>query len=223
MPAAGRGQRLPGEVPKQYRRIAGRSLLDHSLAALLACPAIDRVLVGLAADDAHWADSEFNADPRLQTFRGGEERADTVLAGLEALAADWPDMGAVLVHDAARALLPAESLARLVAEVPGEDGALLAIPVADTVKRSLDGRRVETTVNRDELWLAQTPQYFRCDTLRASLGQAVAEHRQVTDEASAMEACGYSPRLVPGDPVNFKITTAADLALATLILEARCA
>ncbi len=222
VPAAGRGTRLPGETPKQYRRLAGRSVLDHCLSRLLAETRISGVMLALAADDAYWLDSTFADDPRVHRCVGGAERADSVLAALGALrelSPALPDDCAVLVHDAARALLPATALARLVEKPPGADGALLAIPAQDTLKWSEDGVRCGQTLERRQIWQAQTPQYFELGRLYEALARALAEGTEITDEASCMEKQGYRPRLILGDALNFKITTPADLAMAAALLE----
>ena len=222
VPAAGVGQRLPGPKPKQYRRIAGRSVLDHSLARLLACKAVGQVMVALSPSDEYWPDSEFVAHERIRTCAGGAERADSVLAALNALAESDhapSDDDAVLVHDAARALLSVEALQRLLNEPPGEHGALLAWPSQDSLKLSEDGQRVTGSIDRGKVWQAQTPQYFQFALLRKALRDALQGGQQITDEASCMELAGYRPRLVLGEASNFKITTPADLVLAQSLME----
>lgn len=222
VPAAGAGQRLPGDVPKQYRMLNGQRVLDHCLARLLAQPRISAVMLALSADDTHWADCAHAADARVHTCVGGAERADSVLAALKALMAlpqpPATDSG-VLVHDAARALLPADALARLLSTPPGVDGALLAVPAQDTLKRSQDARTVAQTIDRGCIWMAQTPQYFEFARLHQALERALQQGLAITDEASCMELAGYAPRLVPGDALNFKITTPSDLRLAEALLE----
>ena len=221
VPAAGTGSRLPGDVPKQYRSLAGRSVLDHSLQRLLDHPAVVGVMLALAADDEHWTDSAFYQHPKVQLCQGGAERADSVLAALQALARCAlpiaPDQ-AVLVHDAARALLPATCLQRLLQDPPSEHGALLALPAQDSLKFSRAGDCVEHSLERSHVWLAQTPQYFEYARLFQALQTALAQDLQITDEASCMERAGYQPRLILGDARNFKITTPADLALAQALL-----
>lgn len=219
LPAAGRGRRLVGETTKQYRSVAGRTLLEHALAPFLADPACDGAIVALAADDRRFATLPVAGDPRVHTVTGGAERRDSVLAGVAWLrarvgAADpW-----VLVHDAARPCLPRSDLARLVAALPdAADGALLALRVTDTVKRAASDGRVATTVPREGLWRAQTPQAFRLARLAAALAASPA----ATDEASAMEAAGGRPTLVPGSPDNIKVTEPSDLALAGRLLGER--
>ena len=222
VPAAGVGRRLPGDVPKQYRKLRGRCVLDHCLDRLLDQPAISGVMLALSPADNHWPQCAHFSHPRVMTCEGGKERADSVLAALQALAA-LPQAPAsqagVLVHDAARALLPTSALTRLLATAPGADGALLAMPAQDTLKRSLDGEKVDHTLDRGAVWLAQTPQYFEFERLRQALTHALAQGLSITDEASCMERAGYKPRLVAGDAMNFKITTPSDLMLAEALLE----
>lgn len=222
VPAAGVGQRLPGGMPKQYRVLAGRRVLDHVLAGLLAQPRVVAVMVALSADDTYWTEGEFVTDKRVLTCVGGRERADSVLAGLDALAAlpQGPTaQQGVLVHDAARALLSADALQRLLAVRLDEHGALLAWPSQDTLKRSDDGQRVAASVDRNAIWQAQTPQYFQFAALHMALRDALQAGQTITDESSCMEQAGYQPRLVMGDACNFKITTPADLALARALME----
>lgn len=210
IPAAGSGQRLGGDLPKQYLPLGAACLLEHSVGALLDCPWIDAVTVVVAPAD-RWIDGlGLTRVDRVRVHRGGgATRRLSVLAGLRALAeaGDARDDDWVWVHDAARPRVSAAALARLHAALADEPvGALLALPVADTVKRGASGR-AGATVERDGLWLAQTPQAFRLGMLRGALER----HHHVTDEASAIEATGRSVRLVPGERDNFKVTTMDDL------------
>ncbi|CCJ50663.1 2-C-methyl-D-erythritol 4-phosphate cytidylyltransferase [Bordetella parapertussis] len=214
VPAAGIGARasLPGEaaVPKQYRPLAGQPMLRHAVRALLADPRIVQVRVAVSAGDG-WVEQALAGLPRT-VWRpcGGPNRADTVAAALAdsgAAADDW-----ILVHDAARPGLPAAALARLIdACLDDAVGGLLALPVADTVKAGR--QRVSRTVDRDGLWLAQTPQMFRAGLLRDALARARAAGLAVTDEASAVEAAGHAPCLVAGALRNFKVTWPDDFEL----------
>ena len=220
VPAAGSGARFGAELPKQYLPLNGRPLIHHTLSALCRSPHIDRVLVVLAPDDRHWQGYDWaDLGPKLETvYAGGATRADSVLAGLKAVATaaagdDW-----MLVHDAARPCLSQQMIADLVAALADDPvGGLLAVPVADTLKRADAGQRVAATEPRDGLWQAQTPQMFRYATLLAALSDTSA----VTDEAGAIEAAGLAPKLVKCDASNLKVTYPADLALAELILFAR--
>jgi len=217
IPAAGQGARLGGETPKQYLDLAGRPMLAHAAAALLAHPAVDLAFVVLAPDDERWATHDWRGfgDRLAPLWCGGATRRDSVLNGLIAMAnvvdpEDW-----VLVHDAARPCLAREDLGRLIDAVREDDvGGILAIPVADTLKRADGAERIAATEPRDGLWLAQTPQMFRHGTLLRAIGGA----GHVTDEASAVEAIGLRPRLVPGSARNIKVTFPGDAAMAVQLL-----
>ena len=221
LPAAGIGARMGGELPKQYLQLAGSSLLEHSLGALLACSRIETVAVALHPEDERAASLLILADPRVQRVTGGAQRADSVLAGLEVLLqqagpGDW-----VLVHDAARPCLAQQDLERLIAQVTGSGvGGLLAEPITDTVKRVDSRAQVLQTLDRDSLWRAQTPQMFRLRELYDALAHALREGLAVTDEASAMEMAGYPVQLIEGSPRNLKVTRPIDLELADWYLAA---
>ncbi len=226
VPCAGTGQRAGTAGPKQYERLAGRSVVAHTLAALAAVPRLTATLVVLSPEDsAFGAHAPAHTGPRAWTARcGGATRAHSVAAGLPELLArgavpdDW-----VLVHDAARCLLQAAWVDRLIdACLDDAVGGLLALPLADTLKAD-DGQpaaRVGATVPRGGKWLAQTPQMFRIGLLHKALSEAAARGLEITDEASAVEAVGLSPRLVPGDYLNLKLTWPGDFALAARLLAA---
>lgn len=216
VPAAGVGARAGGDRPKQYRLLKGQPMLRLAVQALLADPRIAQVRVAVSEGDG-WVDDALRGLPRtVWRACGGPTRADTVaraLADSGAADSDW-----VLVHDAARPGLPAEALARLIdACLQDPVGGLLAMPVPDTVKQAkseADGREiVARTVDREGLWLAQTPQMFRAGMLREALAAALAGGAAITDEASAMEAAGRTPRLVRGHTRNFKVTWPDDFDL----------
>jgi 2-C-methyl-D-erythritol 4-phosphate cytidylyltransferase len=219
IPAAGTGSRIGGTVPKQYLAVGDRPLLYYAIARLFTHPIIDRVCVILASDDRRFETYDWKpfADKLEPLYLGADSRAATVLNALERIsgqanADDW-----ILVHDAARPCLSARMLDRLVDEV-GDDrsGGLLAVPVADTLKRAdADGRSIRTE-SRTGLWQAQTPQMFRYDLLLRALRSC--DLGQATDEAAAVEALGLKPKLVQSDATNLKVTHARDLALAELIL-----
>jgi 2-C-methyl-D-erythritol 4-phosphate cytidylyltransferase/2-C-methyl-D-erythritol 2,4-cyclodiphosphate synthase len=220
MPAAGRGRRMAeaAPTPKQYLPLAGATVIEHALAPFLADAACLGVVVALAAGDREFGSLAAARDPRVAVVTGGAERRDSVAAGLAWLAARAPPDAWVLVHDAARPCLPRADLARLLAALPGApDGALLALKIADTVKRADDGGRVAATVPRAALWRAQTPQAFRL----APLAAALAASPGATDEASAVEAQGGRPLLVAGSPANLKVTEPGDLAHAARLLGER--
>lgn len=219
VPAAGRGTRFGGEVPKPYLDLLGRPVIEHTLRALLAHPAVSGAMVALAANDPHWPAWRELAGKPVLTCMGGGERADSVLAGLRALPASVPADDWVLVHDAARPCLKALDLSRLFAALKTDPiGALLAAPVRDTLKRADGDGRVEATVARGSIWRALTPQAFRRDSLTRALESAERAGIVVTDEAMAIERLGFKPLLVEGGEDNLKITTPADLAVAESIL-----
>ena len=209
-------------MPKQYARIAGRTLVAHTLRALAQVPRLAVTLVVLAPHDRQFSvQADDLATPSIWTAHcGGATRAASVANGLAELQRrgahddDW-----VLVHDAARCLLQPAWVERLIDACLGDEvGGLLALPLADTLKQSHAGR-VQHTLPRSDKWAAQTPQMFRLGLLRRALEQAAAA--DVTDEASAVEALGLQPLLVQGDPENFKITWPHDLLLAQRLLATR--
>ena len=217
IPAAGVGTRMAVSLPKQHLEVSGKSLLQHSLDALLAIAAVESVVVALSADDPRA--SALRAVPRVRLAVGGARRADSVLAALRSLQEiaqqdDW-----VLVHDAARPCLSPADGERLVATVLASGtGALLAEPVVDTLKRVAADGRVLGTVDRSELWRAQTPQMFRLGELTDALERALRAGAAITDEASAMEWAGHPVAVVPGSSRNLKVTVPEDLALAEFYL-----
>ena len=222
VPAAGSGRRFGGEVPKQYLQAAGKPLLRHALEALLAHPGIDGAVVALAEGDARWPGwTTLHGKPVL-ACRGGAERADSVLAALAALPAGVADDALVLVHDAARPNLQAADIGALLeAAAAHPDGAILAAPVRDTLKRADAEGRILATEPREALWRALTPQAFRRDLLQRALQAARDAGIVATDEAMAVERLGCRPRLVEGREDNLKVTTPADLALADFLLSRR--
>jgi 2-C-methyl-D-erythritol 4-phosphate cytidylyltransferase len=220
IPAAGRGERMGGGDPKQYRTLLGRSVLEHALGPFLAHPGIQGVVVVLAAEDRTWPTLACARDTRLRTAEGGVERMVSVANGLTALEREATPEDWVLVHDAARPCLRAEDLDRLIAELDDDEvGGLLAIPIGDTVKRSDESNvRVAETLARGGLWAAQTPQMFRYGLMRRALAHCAERNVAVTDEATAIESLGLRPRLVAGSTRNLKVTREDDLRLAEAIL-----
>lgn len=226
VPCAGSGTRAGADRPKQYLSVAGQPMVAHTLAALARVEAIEATLVVLAPDDREFESRVPGFDgPRAWIERcGGASRAASVRAGLSRLAdrgarpEDW-----VLVHDAARCLIRPQWVLRLIQSCAGDPvGGLLALPVADTLKQEAQAEgasggtaRAACTVERRGKWAAQTPQMFRLGLLQKAL-QAAGD--EVTDEAGAIEFIGHAPRLVRGELENFKLTFAADFALAQRLL-----
>jgi 2-C-methyl-D-erythritol 4-phosphate cytidylyltransferase len=235
MPAAGSGSRFGAGLTKQYAPLAGRTVIEWALAPFLADPRCAHIVVALPPQDAAWpvvAARLAPQRPRLSTVTGGERRSQSVRLALEALRARAAAQDWVLVHDAARPCLEAADLGRLLEGVASHPvGGLLAVPLADTLKRAADtgGPRgaghgpaaVAETLDRSRLWRALTPQMFRYGPLAAALDAAHAAARFPSDEAQALEWRGEEPALVEGSAANLKITTGADLALAAAVLAAR--
>jgi len=224
VPAAGRGERFAeaslGKTPKQYAPLLGASVLEWSLKPLLGEPKIEAIVVVLRAGDPHWPLQNAAAhDARVLTVDGGDSRQESVMNGLEALAAQAAPEDWILVHDAARPCLTAAEVRTLIDALrDGVCGAVLGSPIFDTVKRERDGA-VSETVDREGLWRALTPQVFGFANLTAALREANRSGVPVTDEAQAMERLGFRPLLVQGSPFNIKVTRAEDLALAARILK----
>lgn len=222
IPAAGSGTRMGGMIEKQYLELNAVPMIAHAMMVLAREPRIEKLFVVLSPTDKRWNNYEWQGwEERIAVLRcGGATRAETVLNGLDAIAGicgpdDW-----VLVHDAARPCLPDEMLAKLLNEVTADPvGGLLAVPVADTLKRAAPGAasaaRAEATVPRAGLWQAQTPQMFRHGVLTQALRAAASD---LTDEASAIEQLGLQPRLVESDSRNLKVTYPQDMELASMIL-----
>ncbi|MDX6041753.1 2-C-methyl-D-erythritol 4-phosphate cytidylyltransferase [Scandinavium lactucae] len=219
VPAAGFGRRMQTECPKQYLSIGNKTILEHAVAALLAHPRVDRVIIAISDGDMRFQQLPLANHPQVTVVEGGAERADSVLAGLRAAGdAPW-----VLVHDAARPCLHQEDLANLLAlSDTSRVGGILAAPVRDTMKRAEPGKEaIAHTVDRIDLWHALTPQFFPRELLFDCLTRALNEGATITDEASALEYCGFHPQLVPGRADNIKVTRPEDLALAEFYLS-RC-
>jgi 2-C-methyl-D-erythritol 4-phosphate cytidylyltransferase len=222
VPAAGVGKRMGAATPKQYLEVRGKPVLQHTLERLLGVAEFSAVVVALGREDGYWPDLPFADHPRVLTAEGGKERADSVLSALdrlEGLAApdDW-----VLVHDAARLCVTVSDIRKLMATLIDDPvGGILALPSSDTLKGVENGRIVDT-VDRNHVWRALTPQMFRHGALRNALRQAAARGIGVTDEASALELQGQTPRIVEGRSDNLKITRPEDLALAAFHLERQC-
>jgi 2-C-methyl-D-erythritol 4-phosphate cytidylyltransferase len=229
VPAAGIGRRMQSDIPKQYLPLNGRPVLEHSINALLQNQYISGLVIALQASDDYWPDIKITSEKPVLRAAGGAERSDSVLNALNELShnkqfnrdTDW-----VMVHDAVRPCLRQQDINNLVIEVNSDNnGGLLALPVRDTMKRQNTGDTVKNTVaetvERENLWHALTPQYFPAQSLKNALQKAQRDKQTITDESSAMELAGFSPRLVQGNEDNIKITRADDLRLASLFLNAQ--
>jgi len=219
IPAAGVGRRMAAGRPKQYLPLAGRAVIEHSLAPFLDHPLVHGIVVVVDPRDARWPAMDVSRAPRVETAAGGGERCESVLNGLRRIAGRAAPRDWVLVHDAARPCLSRDDLDRLIRDLRGDPvGGILATPVRDTLKRADGGGRIAETVDRCAVWHALTPQMFRLEELTHALERGLSLGAQLTDEASAMEHMGARPRLVEGRADNIKITRPQDLILAELLL-----
>lgn len=218
--AAGRGTRLGGDQPKGLKKLADKYLFEHSLCAMHLCTLIDRTVVvvpGATLDMLH-AEINRQAYPKLETLAsGGATRMDSVICGIDAFPAapEW-----IVVHDAARPLASAELFAQVIESAILRGGAIAAARVADTLKRA-DDTRIAETVDRSQMWQAQTPQVFDCKALRAALTECGREGTSATDDAEAMERAGHTVHVVENTQPNPKITTAADWTWVEHLLATR--
>ncbi len=223
VPAAGSGSRMVSNTPKQYLPLAGATVIEHSVATLLSCDFIELVVVAHSPGDSRAATLRGLQNPRVLMVEGGKVRSDSVLAGLKALAHEASAGDWVLVHDAARPCVSSQDISSLARQVFDTGvGGILAEAVVDTIKRSDEANCVLETLEREQLWRAQTPQMFKLELLRAALENAKLQGHAVTDEASAMEWAGEGVQLVSGSSRNLKITLPEDLPLAEFYLSQRC-
>ncbi|WP_145649142.1 2-C-methyl-D-erythritol 4-phosphate cytidylyltransferase [Pseudoduganella lurida] len=217
IPAAGVGARMAAGCPKQYLPLLGRPMLGHTVDAFLRCRHIAHTYVVVSAGDAYIDDVLPAQTPGMTVLRcGGATRMESIRNGLRLIAADIDPQDRVLVHDAARPGLTPALIDTLI-DAAGTDpaGGLLALPVVDTVKTTRGGS--VATTPRDGLWLAQTPQMFPYALLLRALEEA-PDPAAITDDASAVEMLGFSPRLVEGHPRNLKVTLPGDVRIAEMYL-----
>jgi 2-C-methyl-D-erythritol 4-phosphate cytidylyltransferase len=211
--AAGGGERLGLPIPKAFVDLGGRPMLIHAASAALACPGIGALVVVVPSGWEQAANEHLDLVGRHTVVVGGDSRQASVRAALEVVPSATP---VLLCHDAARPFAPAALFASALSALDGVHGVVPVVPVADTVKR-IRGDLVDRTEDRAALALAQTPQAFDALALREAHTRAERDGVEVTDDASALELAGYRVRTIPGDPGNFKITTAEDLARAELV------
>ncbi len=220
VPAAGVGQRMQADCPKQYLSIDGLTILEHTVLRLLDHQHIDKVVIAIGAEDGYFSDTQLANHPNVVTVIGGEERVDSVLAGLAKI--DSSQYPWVLVHDAARPCVTHDDIDALIAScLQHNAGGLLAAPVYDTVKKcaSESSLEVEGTLDRRALWRALTPQMYRTEELTDAIEQAQINNIIITDESSAIEYAQLPSFLVQGSSDNIKITRPDDLALAAFLLD----
>jgi len=215
IPAAGVGARMESDRPKQYLPLAGRTVIEQSLDAVLNHPAVRGAVVAISESDAYWSELQYQHTKAVQVAPGGAERCHSVLSALRVLKETADETDWVLVHDAARPCLRQEDISRLIMACQNHPvGGILAVPVKDTIKHASQNGVISHTVDRAALWHAQTPQMFRLGALCSALERALEGAAQITDEASAMEYTGQYPLLIEGHADNLKITRPEDLPLA---------
>lgn len=221
VPAAGYGSRMGHATPKQYLKVQGKTILEHTLERLLSVSSITSVTVALSTDDDEFAQLPIASHPKVVTTIGGNERSDSVLAALKSLSSEAKSHDWAMVHDAARCCIRAQTIERLLRSLADDDvGGILAVPASDTLKQVAADKTVQFTLDRSVVWQAQTPQLFRYELLCNALHKALDNDLLITDEASAMELAGYDPLVVMGNYDNIKITHPEDLAIAEVLLAA---
>jgi 2-C-methyl-D-erythritol 4-phosphate cytidylyltransferase len=220
VPAAGIGERMQADKPKQYLSLNGQTVIEHTLQRLAAHPDIAGIIVAISPNDDWWPNISVSLDCPLHIVEGGAHRADSVLNGLMALSEYADDDPWVLVHDAARPCLRVTDIDKMLTSLSEHDvGGILGVLVNDTVKRTNLDNEITETVDRRNLWRAATPQMFRLRLLKHALETAFSQQMTVTDEASAIELMGLNPVMVEGHSDNIKITVPEDLALASWFLQ----
>jgi 2-C-methyl-D-erythritol 4-phosphate cytidylyltransferase len=218
LPAAGVGRRMQGDIPKQYLRFQGKTIIEHCLDRLLSHSEIAGVIIVLQEQDEHWQQLGYQAEKPVFTTQGGAQRQHSVYSGLTTLQYRCGNDVIALVHDAVRPLVTHRDLDAVIDAARGNPaGAILATPVADTLKLQNDRMEIVATHPRAGLWRALTPQVFHLQPLLNALKKVIDDRQPVTDDAQAVELLGYTPALVAGSVQNLKITSPGDLALAEKI------
>jgi 2-C-methyl-D-erythritol 4-phosphate cytidylyltransferase len=219
VPAAGRGSRMGTLVAKQYATLGSKKIIEHTLEKLLEIPSLAGIVVAISKQDTEWQSLSISQHPFIHRVEGGAERAHSVLSALVYLQNKVRPNDWVLVHDAARPCVTSRSIETLCARLQNDSvGGILAVPVYDTLKQVDADGSILQTIDRRSLWQAQTPQLFRYQLLYDCLKKSIERNDKVTDEASAVELCGFSPKIVEGRSDNIKITRPDDLGLAEFIL-----
>jgi len=218
IPAAGVGRRMHSDIAKQYLRFQGKTIIEHCLDRLLSHPEIAGAVLVLQQQDEHWEQLGYLAVKPVFTTHGGAQRQDSVYSGLTTLQYRCGNDVIALVHDAVRPLVSHRDLAAVIdAARRNPAGAILATPVADTLKQQNERMEIAATHPREGLWRALTPQVFHLQPLLHALKKAIDDRQPITDDAQAVERLGYTPALVAGSAQNLKITNPGDLSLAEKI------
>lgn len=224
IPAAGIGSRMQSDRPKQYLPLLNLTILDVTLCKILQLDELAGIVVVLHPDDHYWAKSPYSKHPKIFPVTGGNERVDSVMAGLRFCLKRDANIWA-LVHDAARPCVSIEQVRKMISQITSNAndgvtaGGILAVPCSDTVKRVESSGRINATEDRSQLWLAHTPQLFPAQQLADAIRKASSMGAKITDEASAMEACGLNVEVVRDRRDNIKVTMPEDLTWAEIILK----
>jgi 2-C-methyl-D-erythritol 4-phosphate cytidylyltransferase len=218
IPAAGSGSRMQAGIAKQYLSFQGKTVIEHCLDRLLSHPQIDGAVVVLRDDDTTWDQLEYASEKIIFIASGGDQRHHSVYNGLTTLQYRFGNDAIALVHDAARPVVSHQNLDMVISAArQHEAGAILATPVADTLKLQGEDMDIVSTVARDRLWRAMTPQVFHLQPLLNALKKVIDENIDITDDAMAIEIAGYAPRIVAGSLLNIKITVPDDLKFAEMV------
>lgn len=218
VPAAGVGSRMQADRPKQYLKLHDQTIMEHTLNQLLSFPPIENIILPISNGDEYWPDISLNGHPKIMSCEGGAERFESVLNGLNKLLesgaqkSDW-----VMVHDVARPCIQHHDLQKLL-DSTSEQGSILGAQVRDTMKRTNEKGEIINTVERENLWHALTPQLAPIGVLKDAIESAIKDGVNITDEASALEHVGLTPKMVAGAPSNIKVTRPEDLSLAEMYL-----
>lgn len=222
IPAAGVGSRMQSDRPKQYLKLLGKTILEHTLECFCHHPSIESVVVVLSKDDPYWATLPIANHPKIKVTEGGSERCHSVLNGLVYLQEFAHEYDWIMVHDAARPCLSKKDIDHLIQQISDHPvGGILAAPVRDTMKRSNNEHEIVETISRENLWHALTPQVFRLKSLMNALKSAIDSEILVTDDAQAIELTGVKPLLIQGPLYNIKITHMGDLSTAEHYLKSQ--
>jgi 2-C-methyl-D-erythritol 4-phosphate cytidylyltransferase len=217
VPAAGVGKRMNADRPKQYLLLSEKTVIEHTLTRLIDTQVFERIIVAISEGDPYWNELLISTHEKIVRAKGGKERADSVLNALAAIENQADENDWVLVHDAARPCITIDDIHTLISTLQNDEvGGILALSSHDTLK-DVEGLQILGTHDRNRIWRALTPQMFRYGALKTAL-EINQGNNAITDESSALEMQGFSPKIVEGRSDNIKITRPEDLALAQFYL-----
>lgn len=217
VPAAGLGKRINSFYPKQYLKIAGQTIIEHTLYFLLKQKKISKIIISIRKNDNFFNKLKISKNKTIKTVIGGKNRANSVLSGLNYISKNLKLKNCwVLIHDAVRPFLnqkDIDNIFKFIEKNNFPEGGILGTPVKDTIKRT-NKKKIKYTIKRKELWHALTPQFFPLKIVKKCLIKSLNKKIKINDESSALEYCGYYPKLIQGKSSNIKITQPEDLKLA---------